>query len=133
MNFRKFLEYGTQGQGPGASGARGAPAISAVKPATPKQSQSSKPGDLLNQAKQDSGLKGAKKIPPSPINPVGIGTFIPQLKPGISGGMKKPGFPSPSPMSPPVAWKPPNFSPFAGSGKTPSRGPGLFRSLKPPK
>lgn len=116
MTFRQFLEYGTQGMGPGASGARGAAPISGnvsqIKPA------GTNPKDLLKKSKQDT-----IQVEPSPMSPRGLGAPMQPPKAGFSGGgkWKTPEF---SPMSLGTKWKVPDFSPFSSKNKWAPRKPG---------
>jgi hypothetical protein len=117
MTFRKFIEYGTQGAGPGASGARGAPAISGdVSQKGPPQSKPAKAGDVTQQAKDNSGIKGSK-IPPGPMSPRGLGAPMQPPKVGFSGSGGKWKAMEFSPMSLGTKWKTPEFSPFSSKNK----------------
>ena len=81
MDFRAFLEAGTKGEGPNASGARGQSPVSAGKPQTggpfggggPKKSD-----DLTNVDSPASPLSPRyrapwKKADPSKLSPTGAG------------------------------------------------------------
>ena len=75
MNFKDFLEAGTQGEGPNASGQRGA---NPIKPATPQKGGSINPEpgkkEILGGSFGGGGPKKSTETPASPLSPRGSKT-----------------------------------------------------------
>lgn len=98
MNFRQFIEYGTQGQGPGASGRRGEPLMG-------KDQSQKVPVDVQQQRAKFKKLKGGsmspgtewpQNVPGSPLSPRGLGKWQPAPASNMSPGVKsQPAQPSP--------------------------------------
>jgi hypothetical protein len=102
MNFRQFLEAGTQGEGPSASGRRGENPVNKTQAQVkaPSLKQDS-PADVKDKKKGGAMSPGTQdlKAPGSPISPRGVGYWNPNA--------------TPSPMSPGVKFQPMQPSPFS--------------------
>ena len=91
MTFRQFLnEYGTQGEGPGASGRRGEPLMgkdqSQKKPVGVQQHQAR--SKKLKGGSMSPGTEWPKDIPGSPLSPRGLGKWQAAQPSNMSPGVK---------------------------------------------
>ena len=76
MDFRTFIEAGTKGEGPNASGGRGG--ATSMKPGMPQQGGSINPEpkkkEILGGSFGGGGPKKSTETPPSPLSPRGRNT-----------------------------------------------------------